>query len=41
MVVVVLEDFAEELMFSVVDGFDDILVIAGEIEEAAALSRRA
>ena len=40
-VVVVLEDFAEELVFAVVDGFDDVLVISGEIEEASTLSRGA
>jgi len=40
-VVVVLEDFAEELVLGVVDGLDDVLVIAGEIEEAAALARGA
>lgn len=40
-VVVVLENLAEELMFGVVDGFDDVLVVAGEIEEAATLAGRA
>jgi hypothetical protein len=40
-VVVVLEDLAEELVFGVVDSLDDVLVVAGEIEKAATLARRA
>jgi hypothetical protein len=41
MIVVVLEDLAEELVFGVVDSFDDVLVVAREIEKAAALARGA
>jgi hypothetical protein len=39
--VVVLQDFAEEFMFGVVYGLDDVFVVPREIEEASALSRRA
>jgi hypothetical protein len=39
--VVVLQDLAEEFMFGVVYGFDDVFVVTGEIKEAPALSRRA
>ena len=39
--VVVLEDLAEKLVLGMVDGLDDVLVVSGEIEEAAALSGRA
>ena len=38
--IVVLEDLSKELVLGVVDGFDDIFVISGEIEEAATFSRR-
>ena len=40
-VVIVFENLAEELVFSVVDCFDNVLVVAGEIEEAATLAWRA
>jgi hypothetical protein len=40
-VVVVFEDLAEELRFAVVHGLDDVFVVAGEVEEAAALAGRA
>jgi hypothetical protein len=40
-VVVVLEDLAEKLVFGVVDSLDDVLVVAGEVEKAAALAWRA
>jgi hypothetical protein len=40
-VVVVPQDLAKKLVFGVVYGFDDVLVVAGEIEEAAALAGRA
>jgi hypothetical protein len=39
-VVVVLEDVAEEFVFALVDGLDDVFVVAGEVEEAFALSGR-
>ena len=39
--VVVLEYLPKEFMLGVVDGFDDVLVVAGEIEEAATLAGRA
>lgn len=35
MVVVVLQDFAEEFMFGMVYCFDDVFIISGEVEEAA------
>jgi hypothetical protein len=38
-VVVILQDFAKKLMLGVVYRFDDILIIAGEIEKAATLTR--
>ena len=38
MVVVVLQYLPEELVFGVVDGLDDVLVVPGEIEKAAALA---
>jgi hypothetical protein len=41
MVVVVLQDLPQELVLGMVDGFDDVFVISREIEEAAALARRA
>ena len=41
MVVVVLEDLAKKLVFGVVDSLDDVLVVAGEVEKAAALAGRA
>lgn len=37
-VVVVLQDFSKELVFGVVNSLDDVLVVSGEIKEAAALS---
>jgi len=37
--VVFLEDFSEEFVFGVVDRFDDVLIIAREVEEAAAFAR--
>jgi hypothetical protein len=40
-VVVVLQDLSEELVFGMMDGLDNVLVVAGEIEEAAALAGRA
>ena len=40
-VVVVLEYLAKELVFGMVNSLDDVLVVSGEIEEAAALSGRA
>jgi hypothetical protein len=40
-VVVVLQDLPEELVFGVVYGFDDVFVVSREIEEAAALAGRA
>jgi hypothetical protein len=39
MVVVVPEDFAEKFVFGVMNRFDNVLVVSGEIEEAATLSR--
>jgi hypothetical protein len=39
--VVVLQDLAEEFMFGVVYGFDDVFVVSREIKEAPALARRA
>ena len=41
MVVVVLENLPQELVLSVVNGFDDVLVITREIEKAATLAGRA
>ena len=41
MVVVVFENLAQEFVLGVVDGFNDVFVVSGEIEEAATLSRRA
>jgi hypothetical protein len=41
MVVVILQYLPQELVFSVVYSFDDVLVVSGEIEEATALARRA
>lgn len=35
MMVIVLEDFAEEFVFGMVYGFYDVLVISREVEEAA------
>jgi hypothetical protein len=40
-VVVVLQDLPEELVFGVVYGLDDVFVVSREIEEAAALAGRA
>jgi hypothetical protein len=40
-VIVVLQYLPEELVLGVVDGLDDVLVVAGEIEEAATLAGRA
>lgn len=40
MLIVVLEDLAQKLVLGVVDRLDDVLVVAGEVEEAAALSGR-
>lgn len=40
-VVVVFENLAEEFVFSVMDSLDDVLVVAREIEKAAALAWRA
>jgi hypothetical protein len=40
-VVVVLQDLSEELVLGMMDGLDNVLVVAGEIEEAAALAGRA
>jgi len=40
-VVVVLQYLPEELVFGVVDGFDDVFVVSREIEEASALARGA
>lgn len=37
--VVFLENLSKKLVLGMVDCFDDILIIAGEVEEAAALSR--
>jgi hypothetical protein len=37
-VVVVLQYLPEELVFGVVDGLDDVLVVSGEIEKAATLA---
>lgn len=39
--VVILEDVPQELVFALVDGLDDVLVVAGEVEEAFALPGRA
>jgi hypothetical protein len=39
--VVVLEDFPKEFMLGVVNSFDDVLVVSGEIEKATTLTRRA
>ena len=36
--IVVLQDFAEEFVFGVMYGFDDVLVISREIEKASALA---
>jgi hypothetical protein len=41
MVVVILQYLPQELVLGVVNGFDDVLVVSGEIEKAAALARRA
>lgn len=41
MVVVLPQDLAEEFVFGVVYSFDDIFVVAREIEEAAAFAWRA
>jgi hypothetical protein len=35
---VVLEDLTQEFVLGVVNSFDDVLVITGEIEKAAALA---
>lgn len=40
MVVVVLQDPTQKLVFGVVDGLDDIFIISREIEEAAAFTGR-
>jgi hypothetical protein len=40
-VVVVLQYLPEELVLGMVDSFDNVLVVAGEIEKAAALAGRA
>jgi hypothetical protein len=40
-VVVVPQDLPEKFMFSVMYGFDDVLVVAREIKEAPAFSRGA
>lgn len=41
MVVVVLQYLPKKLVLGVMDGLDDVLVVAGEIEEATALAGRA
>lgn len=41
MVVVVLQNAAEELVLGVMDRLDDEFIVTGEIKEAAALPRRA
>lgn len=41
MVVVIFQNLSKEFVFGMVDSFDDVFVIAGEIEEATALARRA
>jgi hypothetical protein len=38
--VIVLKDFAEEFVFGMVYGFDDVLVISREVEEAATFAGR-
>jgi hypothetical protein len=40
MVVVVLENLAEKFVFGVMNRFDNVLVVSGEIEETATLSGR-
>ena len=40
-VVVVLQDLPEELVFGVVNRLDDVFVVAGKIKETAALAGRA
>jgi hypothetical protein len=39
--VVVLKNLPKEFMLGVMNGFDDVLVVSGEIEKATALTRRA
>lgn len=39
--IIVSEDFAEEFVFSVMNGFDDVFVVSREIEEAARFAGRA
>lgn len=39
--VVVTQDLSEKLMFGMVYSLDDVFVVAREIEETAALTRRA
>lgn len=41
MLEVVLEDLAKKLMLGMVNGLDDVLVVTREVEETAALARRA
>jgi hypothetical protein len=40
MVVVILQYFPEEFVFGVVNCFDDVLIISGEIEKAATFAWR-
>lgn len=40
MVVIVLQDLSKKFVLGVMDGFDDVFIIAGEIEEAATFARR-
>ena len=40
MVVIVFQYSPEEFVLGVMDGLDDIFIVAGKIEEAATLARR-
>lgn len=40
MVVIIFEDFSQEFVLAVMDGLDDVFVIAGEIEKGATLAGR-
>jgi hypothetical protein len=41
MFVVISQNLSETLVFGVMDGFDDVFVVAREIKETATLARRA
>jgi hypothetical protein len=40
MVIILLENFAEKLMFAVMNGLDDVLVVSRKVEEASTLAGR-